>query len=439
MQPVLYRDQMAFMQVALGYAAAMTADPTLGRPLAATAPVNGTNPGWLSLVSALVALLATVLGLGQYLRFRSRREKQEAVGRAFSEVVKGLGSESEVERLASAALTRRFFDRESEFGVGGLPYADDAVRVVAAVLRSEPAGTTQKLLGDGLRWAPSLAYGDFQRANLRDCYWGAGAAGTPVDAHGADFYGADLSSASLRRAILRKAVFREAQLLGTVLDESDCREADFRGADIRGASFKGVLLTDAKFDNAHQIPTAISDHLVDGRYSDPNPLPMTAAFTQKSATDHKVFISAPSRLDKIDQIAFDQVLIGLQGAGCEAVRLLPPAYGRSAPMSEVAKKVRSCVAVVVFGPPQFASVSSADGSLNVASQSIPISTPWNHLEAGIAVGLDKPLLVIRQGAQGGVFDVPDHPRMVTVIDVTGSGALAALSEKVSAWVRAWES
>lgn len=206
------------------------------------------------------------------------------------------------------------------------------------------------------------------------------------------------SSASLRRAIRRKAVFREAQLQGTVLDESDCREADFRGADIRGASFKGVLLSDAKFDNAHQIPTAISDHLVDGRYRGPDPLPMTADFTQKSAREHKVFISAPSRLDKVDQIAFDQVLIGLQGAGFEAVRLLPPAYGRSAPMSDVAKKTRSCVPVVVFGP------------------------PWNHLEAGIAVGLDKPLLV-----------------MVTVIDMTGSGSPAALSERVSAWVRAWES
>lgn len=430
---------MAFMQVALGCAAAMTADPTLGCPFAAVAPVNGTNPGWLSLVSALVALLATVLGLGQYLRFRSRREKQEAVGRAFSEVVKGLGSESEVERLASAALTRRFFDRDSELGVGGLPYADDTKRVVAAVLRSEPAGTTQKLLADGLRKAPSLVKGDFQRANLRDCYWGAGAADTPVDAHGADFYGADLSSASLRRAILRKAVFREAQLLGTVLDESDCREADFRGGDIRGASFKGARLSRARFDSAHQVPSAISDHLVDGRYCGPDPVPMTTDFNQRSATDRRIFISAPSHLDKVDQIALDQVLIGLQGADFEAVRLLPPDYGKSAPMFDVAKKIRSCSAVVVFGPPQFASVISADNSLDVAGQPIATSTPWNHLEAGIAVGLDKPLLVIRQGAQGGVFDIPDHPRVVTVIDMTGSGSLAALSEKVSAWVRAWES
>jgi hypothetical protein len=416
----------------------MTIDAAVGYPFAAAASLNGANPGWLNLVSALVALLATLLGLGQYLRFRSRREKQETVGRAFSEVVRGLGSESEVERLASAALTRRFFDRNSEFGAGGLPYADDAVRVVAAVLRSEPAGTTQKLLGDGLRWAPSLAYGDFQRANLRDCYWGAGATGTSVDAHGADFYGADLSSASLRRAILRKAVFREAQLLSTVFDESDCREADFRGADIRGASFKGALLTEAKFDNVHQIPPAISENLVDGRYCGPDPLPMTTDFSQKSAADRKVFISAPSRLEKVDQIALDQVLLGLQGAGFEAVRLLPPAYGRSAPMSEIAKKIRPCVAVVVFGPPQFVSVSSTIDGADVTAQPTPMSTPWNHLEAGIAFGLDKPLLVIRQGAQGGVFDIPGHPQMVSVIDMSGSGSLAVLSDKVSAWARAWE-
>jgi hypothetical protein len=428
---------MELTHVAIGAAAAVTAGPMGGFPVVAAPPTAGSNPGWISLGSAFIALLAAVLGLGQYLRFRTRREKQEAVGRAFSEVLRGLGSKSEVERLASAALTRRLFDRDSEFGAGGLPYAGDAVRVVSAVLRSEPTGTTQKLLADGLRWAPSLAYGDFQRANLRECYWGAGATGTPLDAHGADFYGADLSSASLRRAILRKAVFREAQLLRTVLDGSDCREADFRGADIRGASFNGALLLDAMFDDVHRLPTVISENLVDGRYRSPDPLPTTTDLTQQAAAEHRVFISAPSHLDRVDQIALDQVLMGLKGVGFEAVRLLPQAYGRSAPMSDVAKKIRSCGAVVIFGPPQFVSVSPADDAPAITPQPIAMSTPWNHIEAGIAVGLDKPLLVLRQGAQGGVFDIPDHPEMITVLDMTGPGSLAALSERISAWVRAW--
>src|SRR5580693_574448 len=109
---------MELTHVAIGAAAAVTAGPMGGFPVVAAPPTAGSNPGWISLGSAFIALLAAVLGLGQYLRFRTRREKQEAVGRAFSEVLRGLGSKSEVERLASAALTRRFFDRDSEFGAG---------------------------------------------------------------------------------------------------------------------------------------------------------------------------------------------------------------------------------------------------------------------------------------------------------------------------------
>lgn len=97
---------------------------------------------WANVATALLALLAAVLGLRQYFKFQSRREKQEAVGRAFSEVVRGLGADSPVERVPSAALTRRFFDRGSEFGSGGLPYAVRAVQVISAVLRSEPTGAT---------------------------------------------------------------------------------------------------------------------------------------------------------------------------------------------------------------------------------------------------------------------------------------------------------
>lgn len=403
----------------------------------AARPIDGSSSGWLSLWSAIVALLAAVLGLGQYFRFRTRRQKQEAVGRAFSEVLRGLGSQSEVERLASAALTRRFFDRTSEFGIGRLPYAADTVRVVSAVLRSEPTGTTQKLLADGLKSAPSLAYCDFQRVNLRDCYWGAGATDRPTHAHGADFYGADLSSASLRRAILRKAVFREAQLIRTVLNESDCREADFRGADLRGASFDGALLLGARFDDALQVPQVISENLIAGSYASPEPV-ATAMACADVKQDLRVFVSAPSYLSRFDQIALDQVLIALSAAGLEAVRLLPPAYGRTAPMSDIANRIRSCGAVVIFGPPQFVSTpSSNDTNPELSGRSMLVSTPWNHIEAGIAVGLDKPLLIVQQGSRGGVFDVPDHAEMITVVDVSESGSLVALDDKISAWARTW--
>ena len=280
---------------------------------------------WANFGTAVVALLAAVLGLGQY--WRSRREKQEVIGRAFAEVLRGLGSESPVERVASAALTRRFFDPKSEFGLRGLPYASHAVRVISAVLRSEPTGPTQKLLADGLREAPSLAYADLQRANLQNCYWGAARDAPPVDATGADFFGADLSAASLRRAILRRAKFRNAVLRDTVLEDADCTEAHFRGADLCDASFSGAELFGAKFEDSRHVPPIIDSRPDRRRLHKQRADSPTSRRPQNQPSATRVFISAPSSLTAADNSALQQVVLGVSQAGAEVVRHLPPITG----------------------------------------------------------------------------------------------------------------
>jgi hypothetical protein len=63
-----------------------------------------------------------------------------------------------------------------------------------------------------------------------------------------------------------------------------------------------------------------------------------------------------------------------------------------------------------------------------------LSTPWNQLGAGIAYALEKPLLILLQGAHGGVFDIPDNPNAITVVDITGNGALIQLSDRAANWV-----
>lgn len=396
----------------------------------------GTLEQWANLGTAVFALVAAVLGLGQYWRFRSRRDKQEAIGRAFADAVKGLGADSPVERVASAALTRRFFDRESEYGLRGLPYASHAVRVISAVLRSEPTGPTQKLLADGLREAPSLSKVDLQRANLQNCYWGPGNDDHLVDASGADFFGADLSAASLRGANLQGAKFRNSQLCGTTLEDADCTEADFRGADLRGARFGGAHLQGARFSGARGIPAPIIEALDQGVFTASGRVPRTPKPGQKEAQTAKVFISAPSRLTTADNVALQQVILGISRSKAEVIRHLPAAYGVSAPLSDVTQKIRDCVGVVIFGPPQFAVTGEGDARSTTSSDLRVLSTPWNQLEAGIAYALEKPLLILFQGAHGGVFDIPDNPNTITVVDATGDGALVELSEKTANWVDA---
>lgn len=386
---------------------------------------------WANFGTAVVALLAAVLGLGQY--WRSRREKQEVIGRAFAEVLRGLSAESPVERVASAALTRRFFDPKSEFGLRGLPYASHAVRVISALLRSEPTGPTQKLLADGLREAPSLAYADLQRANLQNCYWGAARDAPPVDATGADFFGADLSAASLRRAILRRAKFRNAVLRDTGLEDADCTEADFRGADLCDASFSGAKLLDAKFEDSRHVPPIIEAGLTAGVFTSSEPIARPAAAPQNQRSATRVFISAPSSLTAADNSALQQVVLGVSQAGAEVVRHLPADYGVSSPLSDVARKIRDSDGVVIFGPPQFRVTTEKDAVSQNNPEVRMLSTPWNQLEAGIAYAMEKPLLIMLQGAHGGVFDIPGNPNAITVIDVQGPDALIEICSKAANW------
>jgi Pentapeptide repeats (8 copies) len=211
-----------------------------------------------AMVTALVALLG-ILGIPTYIRYRTRRDKMTLVRDAFESVVKSLASAVEVERVAGAILLRRFFDPTSEVGIASAPYTKEVVNVITSALRSQPTGTLQKILVDGLAYAPSLRYVDLQRANLQNAYLGPRPVGERteavpgiVDVSYADFYRSDLSGGSIKGAIARGAVFYQARLQNTVLKGADLRSANFFEADLHGAMFEGALLKGASFKNARR-------------------------------------------------------------------------------------------------------------------------------------------------------------------------------------------
>jgi Pentapeptide repeats (8 copies) len=250
---------------------------------------------WVALVGAL---LATVLGILKYFNYKSRRDRIASVGLAFGSIVDGLSSESEAKKLAAAILLRRFFDGRTEQGEAGTPYGQEAIAVIAALLRGTPPGELQKLLADGLGYAPSLHRADLQGCNLSRAYLGqrelapkpahrvrvgflaregppsesesSGALGgqesfmAPVNMSAADLFEADLSGASLRGAHAQEAVFYGASLHGTVLEHAHLQGGDFRGADLNGARLTGALLSGARFEDAKNIPSNV-ERLLDER------------------------------------------------------------------------------------------------------------------------------------------------------------------------------
>ncbi len=387
--------------------------------------------GWIGGVTALVGLLAALLGVLRYFNYRTRRDRIKEVGTAFESVVDSLASENDVKRLAAAIRLRRFYDPHSEVGAAGAAYAVDALTVSAGILREQPTGNFQKLLADGLGHARSLIGADLQRTNLQSAYLGG------VDVSGADFYRADLSHASLKRAVARGTVFYESRLVHTVFGLADLRDANFYRADLSHATFVGSRLTGANFGAALGVPEEIAAHLdPDGRFAGPDePL---AAPEAPTGTSKRIFVSRPSVLTAPQEAMWRVIDDILRMAGAEPVTIARSDYPPAGVLAEVRGAMTTCSGVVIVG---FRQLEVAAGRWRAGTaeerdaDGLALSTPWNHVEAGMAAALSLPVFVIREpGLAGGVFDLVGD--VVTVVaDFDDAIGRADASSSLRAWLR----
>lgn len=394
-----------------------------------------------TLFASITAVVGGLLGILKYFQYRTRRDKIMLVRQAFDTVVKSLASNVEVERLAGAILLRRFFDRETEVGIAGTPYWKEGVDVTAAILRGQPAGNFQKLLADGLGFAPTLDRADLQKTNLQFAYLGSRKKGDNppeeviTDLRYADFYRADLSGASLKRANARGAVFYQARLQNTVFSGADLQQANFFEADLRGANFQNALLDGASFLCARNIPATLASKL-DERwvYNDKNP------FQQPSRTGEstpRVFISKPGCLDLRQR----ELLVALQAKLAEE-GLVPQVleridYPQFGAIGEVQRMMNDCSGAVIFG---FKQLEIRDGLWRSGTpeekqlKNSYHSTPWNQIEAGMAVTLGLPIfLLCQQGVEGGVFDVATTEHQVYHVFAEADWTTPAVLNLFTSW------
>jgi uncharacterized protein YjbI with pentapeptide repeats len=211
---------------------------------------------WVGIIGGLATISVSVLGV---LNFQRRRDQSAAVGTAFKDVVTSLSSDNETLRMAAAILLRRFFNVRSEQGAARLSYANEAVAVIAGLLRKYETGPIQKVLADGLRYAPSLEQADLQGCNLTGAYLGQKKGDKrAVNLTNADLFEANLTEASLKGVNAAGAVFVGATLERTVLSGADLTGADFRNAHLDGAKFDGALIDGAQFSGAFNIPAELA-------------------------------------------------------------------------------------------------------------------------------------------------------------------------------------
>jgi len=348
------------------------------------------------------ALASATLLVWQWLMRNIKKTAMRDIGLAFNETIRGLSSPDIEVRMASAVLLRRFFDKETELGVGDTPFANDAINSISAVLRETRASKFQKVLADGLRFAPPgmLRQADFQGVNLTKASLG----GTSLDFSGADFFQANLSGATLRGVTAKDAVFVEAVLSGTSLKGAQLEGADFRRAMIDGVSFDGAKLAGAKFAGA----TLRNVTFPENHGADLEGAIFQHAHDTANTRTLTIFISRPSQLNRAQEQQLEAVCSILTRSGCKLEQLLPAQYDQTSVLTNLTKRVSACQGLVAFG---FSSLHIEQGSFRPSTEQsstvhdVSLATAWNHVEAGMAIMQKIPVLLLSDaGVCEGVFD-----------------------------------
>lgn len=413
-----------------------------------------------AVANLLLAVLLAFIG-GGYLAFRSRRDKIARIGESFNSVVAGLGSDDQVRRVTSAALMGRFMDKRTEYGLRGLPYRDDVIRVVTGVLRTEPTGPVQKILSDTIG-KQSLEKRDLQHTNLRSAFWAGSGEPAPLDgeimgtdAREADFYRADLSEASLRRAVLKGAKFREALLVRTVLEGADCSGAGFQqakmtgarmtGANLAGANFSGACICGANLTGVQGFPDCLDDLPGSCRQDEvvasAQILELLELAKAKYAESDKrigIFISAPAVVPGSQQFVVDQVIRLVMAAGHDPIRVTRDSY-RVSPLDAVRGAVAEASGAIILSLPQLevgqgAWRAGTDEEVDFRGW---LPTPWNEIEAGMAAQQNLPMFVLRYRVSpfpAGIAGLQDAGRQLRVFDISDSDS-GGFEDQLRHWLQ----
>jgi uncharacterized protein YjbI with pentapeptide repeats len=382
------------------------------------------------LITAAVALAA---GIAATYKYFAHRERQALVRSAFSEVVDALGSSDPIHRRAGAIMLRRFFDEKTEQGGKGTPYAKEALNVIAATLRNIETGNFQKLLADGLAYAPDLRGADLQKTNLQGARLGGDRGVLTVDISHADFYKADLTMASLRNAVARKAVFYQARLASTVMRGADLRGANFYEADLLGARFDGAQLDGANFANARNMPKGIRSMLDEhGNYVEGG-----AESKWESAEPLSVFLSRPGTANIETRRMVWALADRIRERGFEVVEIDPGAYAKTGALAEVRRVMGGCAGIVSAAVPDLVVESAFWRNATPQARKISdqgLTSPWTTLELGLATGMGMPvLLAVAEGVSSETFDYSSHEPNFYPVALNEDHRSRNFQEKLDDW------
>lgn len=300
------------------------------------------------------------------------------------------------------------------------------------MLKVLPTGIFQKTLADGLAHAGNLARVDLQKTNLQDVYLGRKDE-TVITVTDTDFYLADLSYALLEH-VSGKAIFYRAILFCTQIKNSDLTGSSFREADLTRVNFKNVILKDADFTDALNVPLRIKEKLKEGKYQDD--APVTAGHDLGLGKD--IFFSMPSVMEKSEELLTKDFKQFLERQGYNVLYYIKDDYPNFGQLNKVRDKLMNSVGMVAFGFKQIdikQAVFRPNTKDEQAWNNRWMSTPWSDIEVGMALMKGMPILLVKNpDVNLGVFDEKLSECFVASVSTTDDNRTLFLNKEIMGWL-----
>ena len=359
----------------------------------------GTMGEILGIIATLGAVSAIVYGFVKYLHEitqRKTKEREEYLN-SFNMIVSNLTSNNKTSQLSAAILLRRYLQDTT----GSTNLNSEAINVMSSLARVLPTSVFQKTLVDGLAYGKDLSGFDFTKTNLQDAYLGCKKGEILMNT--TELYLADLSYALLENIVGHGIIFYRSILLGAKIKNCDFTDGNFVGADLTNVVFTDVILKNANFKGAFNVPEAISSKLVDGKYPDGE-----RVTAKHSSTGKSIFFSMPGKTAPNAEMITNEYRRLLSSKGYDVIyyyRDLYPSYGQ---FSRVREDIIRSVGMVAFGLKQV-NIHSAtyrpETEEKAEWNNKWLSTPWSDIEVGMGLMKGMPiLLVVDPDIDYGIFD-----------------------------------
>lgn len=366
--------------------------------------------------SVILAIGSLLYGLFKYIHYvvNLKQTRREELKIAFDKTVAQLSSDIPTSQLSAAILLRRFLGKDIAEKFPKLE--KETINVISSLAKTLPTTVFQKTLVDGLAYASDLSLCDLQKTNLQDAL--IDNKNHPVIMHGTDLFLADLSYANLEGIQAQGIILYRAILFCTRIKNCDFTDANFVGADLTGVAFKNCIFKNADFTGAINIPNAIREVLVNGKYPS-NDEPINAKHESKGKS---IFFSMPGVMAKEDELMTKDFKRLLEDKGFDVIYYTKDEYPRFGQFNRVREDITKSCAMVAFGLKQINihSASFRPGTEDEKNwNNVWLSTPWNEIEVGMGLMKGIPILLVSDpDVNIGVFDNGLSECFVTCISTT---------------------